>query len=161
MKAIILLMTIFTISCASMHELTAYQKRPFGRDGGYTDWDLTKGSAWNGSDALKKYHPEFDFMIQVTLNGANDLKRASDFAHRRAAELSKEKGYSYYSYRILTSEYEKRITKLDGTTVSESSWPTFELLIKFEKQIDIRSKNIKVANDVLEETGKSLSIQKK
>ena len=118
--------------CASTSP-TIYQKLSFMSGGGYVDYKVSS------DEVLQKRHPESDVLVVVMLNANNNLSRANDFAHRRAAELTVQNGYTFYTFIVVNSSYEA--SKWEGGGVSGTHLkPDVRLAIKFHNTAQSNSK---------------------
>jgi hypothetical protein len=126
--------------CASTSP-TIYQKLSFMSGGGYVDYKVSSDKV------LQRLHPDSDVLVVVMLNVNNNLSRANDYAHRRAAELTIQNGYTFYTFIVVNSNYEE--SKWEGGGVSGIHLkPDVRLAIKFHNTAQDNSKK---ASEVIKE----------
>lgn len=134
-----LIVLLFLSGCISTSP-TAYQEGGFMTTGGYTDYDISKDKE------LIERHPNSDFIVNVRLNKLSRLPRAYDYAHWRAAELTIQNGYKYYTYVTVNSGYKR--TKWEGGGISGYNLtPYVRFAIKFHNTAQPKNKNANVVID--------------
>ena len=92
----------------------------------YSQWDLKVDNPYR-----IEYYPEYDFLIQVTMDENISISNVKDFTDLYAAELTLKKGFNYYSYKVKKADY-KKVSWNGGGIKGTNYYPYVLLFIKFQ-----------------------------
>ena len=110
----------------------------------YNEWNLKENNPYK-----TQYYPQYDFLIQVTMEGKYSHVDVRKFIDLYAAELTIREGYEYYLGEVKSADF-REISWSGGGISSIEYYPYILLFIKLQEPSEGAKENYTYAPSIVE-----------